>query len=62
MEYIINEIINDLESESVNQIFILKEKYNIDIKDVAETSNSIYRKKKELLEYFNIMKQNFKVN
>ncbi|EAH9758469.1 hypothetical protein EY869_08350 [Campylobacter coli] len=62
MEYIINEIINDLESEAVNQIFILKEKYNIDIKDVAETSNSIYRKKKELLEYFNIMKQNFKVN
>ncbi|EAL3819003.1 hypothetical protein DUZ16_06460 [Campylobacter jejuni] len=62
MEYIINEIINDLESEAVNQIFILKEKYNIDIKDVAETSNSIYKKKKELLEYFNIMKQNFKVN
>ncbi|EDK9115179.1 hypothetical protein GHK77_08875 [Campylobacter jejuni] len=62
MEYIINEIINDLESEAVDQIFILKEKYNIDIKDVAETSNSIYRKKKELLEYFNIMKQNFKVN
>ncbi|EIT8306550.1 hypothetical protein L3L50_001801 [Campylobacter coli] len=47
MEYIINEIINDLESEAVNQIFILKEKYNIDIKDVAETSNSIYRKKKK---------------
>ncbi|EAL9426158.1 hypothetical protein ACX1OY_001698 [Campylobacter jejuni] len=62
MEYIINEIINDLESEAVNQIFILKEKYNIDIKDVAETSNSIYKKKKELLEYFKIMKQNFKVN
>lgn len=62
MEDIINEIMNDLESEAVNQIFILKEKYNIDIKDVAETSNSIYRKKKELLEYFNIMKQNFKVN
>lgn len=62
MEYIINEIMNDLESEAVNQIFVLKEKYNIDIKDVSETSNSIYRKKKELLEYFNIMKQNFKVN
>ncbi|HEG5317607.1 TPA: hypothetical protein SEZ16_001659 [Campylobacter jejuni] len=62
MEDIINKIMNDLESEAVNQIFVLKEKYNIDIKDVAETSNSIYRKKKELLEYFNIMKQNFKVN
>lgn len=62
MEEVINKIMNDLESEAVNQIFILKEKYNIDIKDVAETSNSIYKKKKELLEYFNIMKQNFKVN
>lgn len=62
MEEVINKIMNGLESEAVNQIFVLKEKYNIDIKDVAETSNSIYRKKKELLEYFNIMKQNFKVN
>lgn len=62
MEEVINKIMNDLESEAVNQIFVLKEKYNIDIKDVSETSNSIYRKKKELLEYLNIMKQNFKVN
>ncbi|HED5303886.1 TPA: hypothetical protein R5A54_001641 [Campylobacter jejuni] len=62
MEEVINKIMNSLESEAVNQIFLLKEKYNIDIKDVAETSNSIYRKKKELLEYLNIMKQNFKVN
>lgn len=62
MEDIINKIMNGLESESVNQIFLLKEKYNIDIKDISETSNSIYRKKKELLEYFNIMKQNFKVS
>ncbi|HED4927795.1 TPA: hypothetical protein R4762_001616 [Campylobacter jejuni] len=62
MEEVINKIMNGLESEAVNQIFVLKEKYNIDIKDVAETSNSIYRKKKELLEYLNIMKQNFKVN
>lgn len=59
MEEVINKIMNGLESEAVNQIFVLKEKYNIDIEDVAETSNSIYRKKKELLEYFNIMKQKF---